>query len=640
MVAGVDTNKRLLVLGLIVCIIGLVLIFRLWTLQFIQHEDFQDRADNNLRRETTTQAIRGRIFDREGRELVTNRPTMAVTAPALRINSYEYFDDLSDAQQEWVQDLAQTLGISDQTVVERLTTTREGPLEPRLLAIDVPIETISYIAEHSERFEGVSVEARAVREYPHGSVAAHILGYTGGISDAELEQEAFAAYVPSDIVGKTGVERSFEHILQGVRGVRTLEVNAQGRVQRVISETEPTPGQDIYLTIDLYIQIAAEEALREALQVAQRRGYTDARGASAVVMDPNTGAILAMASYPSYNPAEFIDGISHARWEELTDEDSGFPLTNRAISSAQPPASTFKSFMTVAAIDRLDWGAHRTYVCTGTWTGFGEQWPWRCWLRTGHGATNLYRANYDSCDVPFYEMGRAFHQRWYTDGKEEIQEIARSFGYGRRTGIDLPGEAGGRVPDAEWKHQWNYDFPEHRQWIAGDTVNMSIGQGDMLATPLQVAYSHVPFVTGGTALRPQVLHSIRDSRGESIREIQPEESEIQPEVSDEAIRVIQDSLRLVVTRGTGRSSFSGFPVPVAGKTGTAETGRRDPVTGERDQDSHSWFVGYAPAQDPQYLAVVLAEHSGGGIAAPAVRQIFAEIFDVEESWVNVNDPSR
>jgi penicillin-binding protein 2 len=169
---------------------------------------------------------------------------------------------------------------------------------------------------------------------------------------------------------------------------------------------------------------------------------------------------------------------------------------------------------------------------------------------------------------------------------------------------------------------------------------MSIGQGDMLATPLQVAYSHVPFVTGGTALRPQVLHSIRDSRGESIREIQPEESEIQPEVSDEAIRVIQDSLRLVVTRGTGRSSFSGFPVPVAGKTGTAETGRRDPVTGERDQDSHSWFVGYAPAQDPQYLAVVLAEHSGGGIAAPAVRQIFAEIFDVEESWVNVNDPSR
>ncbi|MCL2437990.1 MAG: penicillin-binding protein 2 [Coriobacteriia bacterium] len=639
---GVDSvvNKRLLVLGLVVLAIGVVLIFRLWTLQIIQHEDFQARADSNLHRVTTTQAIRGRIFDREGRELVTNRPTMAVTAPALRIDGYEDFDNLTSSQQEWVQRLADTLDLTTEDVVNRLTTTREGPLELRLVAIDVPMETVSYIVEHNEKFEGVEVEARAVREYPHGSVAAHVLGYTGGVSDAELESEAFADYLPSDIVGKTGVERSFEHILQGVRGTRTLEVNAQGRMQRVIEETDPTPGQDIYLTIDLYIQKAAEEALREALRVAQRRGYTDAQGASAVVLDPNTGAVLALASYPTYYPGEFIGGIPQERWDELVDPDSNFPLNNRAISSEYPPASTFKSFMTVAAVDRLGWNSSTTFVCTGTWTGFGDQWPWRCWLRTGHGGTSLYRANYDSCDIPFYEMGRHFHHRWYADGEEDIQETARSFGYGRRTGIDLPGERQGRVPDAAWKYEWNRDFPEYRQWIAGDTVNMSIGQGDMLATPLQVAYSHIPFVTGGTALRPQVLHSIRDSRGEVIREMQPEESEHQPEVSDQAVEIVQDSLRLVVTRGTGRPAFRGFPVPVAGKTGTAETGRRDPVTGERDRDSHNWFVGYAPANDPQYLAVVMTEHSDGGIATPAVRQIFAEIFDVEEGWVDSVDPSR
>ncbi|MCL2403049.1 MAG: penicillin-binding protein 2 [Coriobacteriia bacterium] len=639
-----STTKRLLLIGLLVLAIGVVLVFRLWTLQVIQYDHFQDRANNNLRRVTTSQAIRGRIFDREGRELVTNRPTMAVTAPALRIDSFEYFDDLSEAQQEWVGLLAQTLDMEKEEVVESLTTRREGPLEPRLLAIDVPIETISYIAEHAEKFEGVEVEARAVREYPHGSVAAHVLGYTGGISDEELELEAFDGYFTSDIVGKTGVELSFEHILQGVRGTRVLEVNAQGRLQRVVEETDPTPGQDIYLTIDLDIQRAAERALPEALRQAQRRGYSDARAGSAIVMDPNTGEILAMASYPTYDPSEFLGRIHPDRWAELIGDDSDFPLTNRAISSPQPPASTFKSFMTVAAIDRLDWDANRTYVCTGTWTGFGDQWPWRCWLRSGHGGANLYRANFDSCDIPFYEMGRSFHHRWYNDGArdgdEEIQEVVRSFGYGRRTGIDLPGEHRGRVPDAEWKYEFNRDFPEYRQWIAGDTVNMSIGQGDMLATPLQVAYSHIPFVTGGTALRPQLLHSIRDSRGEVIREMQPEESEIQPEVSEYAIEVIRDSLRLVVTQGTGRSTFSGFPVTVAGKTGTAETGRRDPRTGERDRDSHNWFVGYAPANDPQYLAVVMTEHSGGGIAAPAVRQIFAEIFEIEEGWIDVNDPSR
>lgn len=631
-------NRRLIVVGAIVLFIGLTLVFRLWTLQIIQHETFQERADNNLRRIATTTSIRGRIFDREGRELVTNRPTMAVMAPALRIDSYQQFDRLSESSQAWVHRLAETLDLRPEEVVDRLTTTREGPLELRLLAVDVPMETIAFITEHAIQFEGVEVEARAVREYPHGSVAAHILGYTGNISDEELSQDAFADYLPSDIVGKAGAERSFEHILQGVRGTRILEVNAQGRLQRVVEETAPTAGQDIYLTIDLYYQKAAENALREALRAARANGYTDAQAASAVVLDANTGEVLALASYPTYYPEEFIDGIPTQRWEELTADDSNFPLTNRAISSAYPPASTFKTFMSLAAIEDLGWSPNTTYICTGTWTGFGEQWPWRCWLRSGHGAVNMYQAYFHSCAIPFYEAGAAFHGR----GDDEIQAMARSFGYGERTGIDLPGEVRGRVPDAEWKAAWNRDFPEYRAWIAGDSMNLSIGQGDMLATPLQVASSHVPIANGGTLWRPQILHSVRDSRGEVVRQIEPTKAEVQPDVSESTIRFMQEASRLVVTSGTGRSAFRDFPVEVSGKTGTAETGRRDPTTGERDQDSHSWFVGYAPSSNPRYVAVVMAEHAGGGgaIAAPAVRQIFGELFDIDEGWVTAVDHSR
>ena len=655
-------NRRLLVLAALVLAIGIILVFRLWTLQVIQHEQFQDRADNNLRRVATTSAVRGRIFDREGRELVINRPTMAVMAPALRVNDYDAFRELEfDSDNEylnrsnqelhdWVYKLSSTLGMRPKDVVTNLTTTREGPLELRLLAIDVSMETVSYLTEHSDDFPGVEIEARAVREYPHGSVAAHVLGYTGNISDAELDLEAFADYVPSDIVGKTGAERSFEHVLQGVRGTRVLEVNAQGRLQRIVEETEPAPGQDIYLTIDLYIQKATEQALQNALQAAWSQGIHEAQGGSAVALNVHTGEVLSLASYPTFEPEEFIGGISQELWAELTGEDSHFPLTNRAINSAYPPASTIKSFLSVAAIDRLDWSPHHTHVCTGSWTGFGELWPWHCWRRHGHGPMNMYQALYNSCNTPFYSLGASFHARGHEDENGqwvagvELQEILDTFGYGRRTGIDLPGEARGRVPDPEWKREWNEDFPENRMWVGGDTVNLSIGQGDMLATPLQVAYSYVPFANGGTTLRPQILHSVRDSRGEIIHQVEPELSEIQPDVSEEALEVVREALRLVTTRATGtaREAFSGFPIPVAGKTGTAEVGRRNPITGEREEEGHSWFVGYAPANDPQYVVAVMVENSGGGgaIAAPAARQIFGALFDMEEGWVHARDESR
>ena len=630
-------DQRLFVLVLIIIAIVIILALRLWTLQIIQHDHFQERADNNLRRVSTTQSVRGRIFDRNGVPLVTNRSTMAVMAPALRIDGYHQFYRLSEGQQEWVNRLAEVLDMTPEDVVARLTTTREGPLDLRLLST-VSMETAAFIAEHSNEFAGVEINALAVREYPEGSLAAHVLGYTGSISDAEMALPAFEGYNPSDIVGKTGIERSFEHILQGVRGTRVLEVNAQGQPQRVIEETEPTAGQDIYLTIDIEVNRAAERALADALRMAWSRGHTDAQAGSAVVMNVNTGEIIAMANVPTFYPEEFIGGISTERWEELTGEDSNLPLINRSISALYPPASTFKSFMTFAMVDKLEWETNRSYLCTGTWTGFGDLWPWRCWVRTGHGWIDMYASNIDSCDVYFYEAAVSFHLR----DEEEIQETARAFGYGRRTGIDLPDERRGRVPDAEWKAYWNQDFPEYRNWVPGDTVNLSIGQGDLLSTPLQVAYSYVPIANGGTLWQPQILHSVKDSRGELMREIEPMKSEIQPDFSEESYQIVKDSLRGAVVRGTAQSAFRGFPIPVAGKTGTAEVGVRDPITGYRDQDDHAWFVAYAPAYDPQYVAVVLIEHggSGGRIAAPAVRQIFAELFGQEVELVTVDDESR
>jgi penicillin-binding protein 2 len=610
-------KPRFAILGGIVLLVLGVLLGKLWTMQVLQGSAYAARADQNRVREVTTLAPRGRILDRNGVPLVTNRPSLAVlVAPTAR----------EDAA--LLSRLSALLNIPVAEIEERLDSVRESALAPRVVAIDVPMEQVAYLAEHESDFPGVEIQTRAVREYPEGTVAAHVLGYTGEISEEDLNSAEFAGYESTDVVGKTGAERSFESVLQGDRGTRRLEVNANGQPQAVLAETEPVPGRDVVLTIDLKVQKIAEKALRDALDDAHQDDYAKAKAGAAVALDVRTGEVLAMASLPTYDPEVFLGGISEDKWRALTSKSSEYPLSNRVIAGQYPPASTFKAMTGLAGLEYGFTSQWATYYCAGRWTGMGEDWAKYCWNRSGHGTETFMDGMADSCDTVFYEIGHAA----YREGGEKIQTMAREFGFGQELGLDLPGETSGRVPDAAWKKMFNEDYPEYQQWLPGDTVNMAIGQGDMLVTPLQMASAYGAIANGGEVLRPRVMKRVLGNDGEPVLEPEPEVA-LTPKVSKKNLDIMQAALEGVVTRGTAASAFRGFGVQTAGKTGTAQ------VTGK---DDYAWYVGYGPVDDPRYVVAVVIEQGGhgGAVAAPAARQILAALLGQEVEHVTAEDSSR
>jgi penicillin-binding protein 2 len=611
-------KPRFAVLGAVCFAVLVLLLLRLWTMQVLSGEAYAAQAENNRVREVTTEAPRGRILDRNGEPLVTNRSTLTVAVARSAAEDDEMLTRLSAVLDMTVEELK-----------ERASSKREAALAPRVVAIDVPMSTVAYLSENEAQFPGVEVQARAVREYPNGSLAAHVLGYTGEMSQAEIDSPDFVGYSPTDIVGKTGAERSFESVLQGDRGRKLLEVDARGRPRKLIQDIEPEPGRDVVLTIDLEAQRVAEDALQDAIRDAHRQGFKKAKAGAVVALDVQTGEVLAMASAPTYDPTVFLGGISTDQWRSLTSTSSEFPLTNRAITAQYPPASTFKAFTGLAGLERGVTTQWSSYYCSGTWTGMGEDWSKRCWKRTGHGTESFMDGMADSCDIVFYEIGHDFYKR---EG-EELQDFLTDFGFGQLMGIDLPGETKGRVPTAEWKKAFNEDYPEYQRWLPGDTVNMSIGQGDVLATPLQVAATYAGIGNGGKVLRPHVLRQVLSSDGEPVLTSEPEVV-FEPEVKKQNLDIIHQSLVGVITRGTGQAAFRGFPVQVAGKTGTAEVNKKDDM---------AWFVGYAPANNPKYVVVTVLEQGGGGgsVAAPAVRQVLAQLLGERvEHVTTAKDVSR
>jgi penicillin-binding protein 2 len=611
-------KPRFAILGFVVLAVLGLLLFRLWTMQVLQGSAFAARADNNRIREVTTPAPRGRILDRKGRELVTNRPTMAVMAARSVAEDDDVLLRLSALLDRPVPELK-----------ERIESVKEAALAPRVVAIDVPMATVAYLAEHESEFPGVEVQTRSVRRYPYGSLSAHLLGYTGEISEDQRASQEFVGYDATDVVGKSGAESSFESVLQGDRGLRRLEVDAAGRPKGIISETEPESGRDVMLTIDVRIQKVTEQALAQAIQDARADNYRKAKAGAAVAIDVRTGEVLAMASAPTYDPTVFLGGISQKEWRSLTTTASEFPLTNRVIQAQYPSASTFKAFTGLAGLQAGVTRQWATYTCRGHWTKMGEQWGKYCWNRSpGHGTESFVDGFSDSCDVVFYEIGYEL----YKDKGEKLQRTAREFGYGTTTGIDLAGEASGRVPDAAWKKSYNEDYPEFQRWLPGDTVNMAIGQGDLLVTPLQVVASYAGIANDGKVMRPHVLRKVLGSDGKTV--LGPtKEVAFAPKVSKKNLNIVDNALARVTTVGTAKGAFRGFSVPVTGKTGTAE------VTGKDDM---AWFVGYAPTNKPKYAVVVVLEQGGhgGAVAAPAARQIFSALFGQPVEHVRARDNSR
>ena len=623
-----------------VALLLIALLARLWYLQVLAGERYGELAEGNRSREVRVEAPRGRILDRHGRVLVRNRAAWAVT-----VKPWE----LGERKDEVLNRLAKLLGLSRAELDERLNDKDTSTLRGMVVAEDVDRRVLFTLAERAADFPGVSAEVLAFRDYPHGSLAAHLLGYVGEISEAELELERYQGYKAGDMIGKQGVEFTYDRWLRGIDGLRTLEVNALGQAVGTLESREPVPGRDLRLTLDLEVQRATEQALREGMQAARRivdsqRGHTyPAPAAAAVVLDPRNGELLALASLPAYDPRKFVGGISQRDYQRYAN-DPAKPLINRTVQSVYPPGSTWKPFVALAALDSGMITPGTTFHCPGSYT-MGS-YTKRDWTPRGHGSVALTESLRFSCDVYYYNLGARFlaEERAAEDaGKrppERMQATARAFGFGRKPALDLPFSAAGTVPDREWRKSfWKAQREEYCagtsrlyqelcregwRWQGGDNLNIAIGQGDVQVSPLQLALGYAAIANGGTLYQPHLGQAVLDHEtGEVVRAFQPKVTGTVP-VPVGALRAVSEALATVPAGGTASAAFSGFPldrIPVAGKTGTADLPPKSPF---------AWFASYAPAHDPRYVVVVVVEEGGHGgqTAAPIARKIYQHLFNL------------
>lgn len=595
--------------GVIALIFG-----RLWTMQLVSTDEYTKQAELNRTRTISTAAPRGRILDRNGVELVTNRPSLVVVAAT----------EVADNDIE-IQLLANILGMPPTAVRRKIQDQTEGAQSLRTVAVDVSRRVVSYIDEHQYLFEGISVEERAQRHYPLGTRCAHVLGYTGSPTQEQLKAAAEDTsdsgidYESGDIVGQAGIEYQYESVLQGVRGEQTVYVDADGSVLDYATSIEAQSGSDVILTIDEKVQAAAEQALLDAIARVRKTGNTAVDSGSAVCMDVTNGDIICLASYPTFSPNDFVGGISNDDWEMLSSEEAGNPLMNRAIAGQYPSASTIKPLSTFAALNYGIATQQSSYMCSGYWTGFGEQYGMYCWNHDGHGGVSLREGIVFSCDAVFYEIGKAF---FYSDDKEGLQETFDRWGLGHPTGIDLPAESQGRVPTRDWK--WNYftyadDYA--REWQGGDTTNLVIGQGDLLVTPLQMACVYAGISTHGKIPVPHVLKSVASHAGGGTIMDFASQVGLEVEEDESSLNFVIDALKGVIYEESEAqaSHFVNMKETVAGKTGTAERSGEEPT---------SWFVAFVPADDPKYVVASCVEQGGFGTdcAMYVVRDILGAIY--------------
>lgn len=611
--SGPDVSRlRLGVLGVVVLSLFATLLARLWYLQVLAAPQLGEEAKLNSVRLVATEAPRGRVLDRSGRVLVDNRVVAAVVVDRLAV-----VDDAT-----LLPRLAVVLGVPVIDLQRRVEDARYSQYKPVPVLEDVPKPKVIYLREHQEEFQGVSVEQLAQRSYPNGDVAAHLLGYVGEINDEELAPRRALGYRPGDSIGKLGVELAYEEVLRGTPQVEKLQVDSTNHVLRSLGLQRGVPGRDVVLTIDLEVQKVAEEALREGLRTAseawdpeQLKRFIAPAGA-VVVLDPRDGTLLAMASAPTYDPREFVNGISVPTFGALNDPANHYPLNNRAIQGLYAPGSTFKMVAALAALETGLITQHSTYDDRGRYV-IGDQVR-RNALGASFGRIDLPRAITVSSDIYFYWLAEAFEKQ----GSLAMQEAARSMGLGEPTGVELPYEAGGRIPDAEVRRKLHESNPAafpFKDWYTGDTLNVATGQGEMVVSPLQLANAYATFANGGTLYVPRLGAAVHDQVTGTVTPIEPR---VQRKLSWNGANrdAVMTGLRGVVSDedGTAVGAFSGFPLsrfPIAGKTGTAE------VTSKQDT---ALFTAFGPADDARYVVTVVMEEAGFGsaAAAPVARRVF------------------
>lgn len=613
------TSNRLV--GLAAGVVGVfgVLLARLWSMQLISSEDYAEEAESNRRSTIYTQAPRGRILDRNGTEIVGNRSSLTVVADG------DVVDDVVE-----VQLLANLIGMPAQAVRRKLQDTTDGYQSPRTVSVDVSRRVVAFIGEHPEAFPNVSVQQRTQRSYPYGSLAAHVVGYVGTVTQEQLDasedaEDGEPTYRSGDTVGQSGVELSYESVLAGTRGEQTVYVDAEGNVLSYSTSIDPESGSDVQLTIDVNVQQAAEESL-ERIVTDRRESGADCPGGSVVVLDCTNGEVLAMASYPTFSPNVFTGGISQADWDELSAEDANYPLLNRAIAGQYPSGSVIKPLTSFAALDYGVATSSSSWYCSGWWSWSGSEQDgtvMKCWQESGHGSMNLQNGITYSCDVVFYEIGKGFY---YADSPEGMQETFRSYGLGSTSGIDLSGEAAGRVPDEAWKLEYYTSLGYSEQdsaWQGGDNCNIAIGQGDMLVTCLQIANAYCSIANRGPIFKPHVLQGVRSKVGEGfVSEYRPEQI-LCPEEDDAYRELVEAGMKGVIYEESESQSehWTNMSITVAGKTGTGEQ-----ISADRNI---CWFGCYAPADDPKYVVVANVDGGdwGSSTAMLVARDALGAIYD-------------
>ncbi len=584
-------GRRLAVGALLVCVFFTLLGVRLWYLQVAQGAYYRDLSENNRTRTIRTVAPRGNIYDRDGRILVRNRPAFNVSLMLEDVPEMgQALKRLSNITNRPVEDLE----------VNLKRGTRRYPFEPQVVMGDVSRVELARVKERNFDLPGVIVDILPARAYPHGDLAPHVLGYAREISKPQLDSSwaKESKYRAGDIVGQAGIERQWDPYLQGDAGLRQVEVDAKGKRRGELGIVDDEPGQDLYLTLDLDVQRTAQDALGEEV-------------GAVVALDPQTGDVLALASTPSFDANLFSGRIRTDDWKRLRN-DKDHPLTNRPIAENYAPGSTFKLIMAVAGLAEKVITPDTTFDCPGYYWFAGR--AYRCHKRSGHGKVNLEKAVTMSCDSYFYKLGRLL-------GISNIHKYATLFGLGRKTGIDLPGERSGVAPSNEWKIRYLGE-----RWYPGETLSVSIGQGFLTTTPIQMAVATAAIANGGRVPKPRLLKKVVDRERGVVFRTAPVFSETH--VDPKILNLVSGYAEEVITdkHGTGkRAAIDG--IRVAGKTGTAQVVALGKETLKKEFNDHAWFVSYAPAENPMIAIAIIVENGGhGGSAAAPISKAVMETF--------------
>jgi len=595
---------RVALIGGIALVAFAAIFFRLWYLQVLSGDRYLAEANDNRVREIKVQAPRGEIVDRNGRTLVDNRAGMAVELTP------DGLPKTLPERRELYARLGELLAMRPKAI--------ERDVEPELKALpyssvtvkeDVDAPLVWYLLEHQDEFPGVEPERVFLREYPHRETGAHLFGTVGELNERQKNDPRYRDVELGDRIGQSGIELEYDRFLRGRNGASRVQVDALGNLNRRLKFRDPRQGSQLRLSVDLDVQEAGQEALQ---------GGTG-KGAFAV-MDVNTGEVLGLGSEPSFDPNIFAKTVKKRDLDRVYSDDLGSPITNRAIQGGYPTGSTFKLVTATAALESGIITPDTPLVDTGSLTVGGI--PFSNAGGVSHGVLALRQALTVSSDVFFYRLGLQANS---TGDGLALQHWARRLGIGRSTGIDLPNELPGLLPTPKWRNRLFEAGDTDRPWSEGDNVNLSVGQGDLKADPMQMAVAYAAIANGGRVLRPRLGQRIEDASGRVVQQLEAPTAR-RLEISAENSQAIMDGLRGAASApgGTSTPVFEGFPIDIAGKTGTAEKG-----LGRADQ---SWYVALAPYPDPKYVVAVTDEAGGFGAAtaAPMARRILAALFGVDE----------